>query len=194
MDEIELRAQLEKHHAVSYGWALNCCSHNNTEAKDVLQQAYLKILQGRALYKGQSSFKTWLFSVIRYTAADERRRSWLRFFGLKKYANKYVGDSTCSDNEDLSERDDISRAFRNSFANLPKRQKEILHLVFYQDMTLQEASHVMGVSIGSTRTHYERGKQNLRNMMTTAETSSTDKPPRHRDTKEQSFEGIQEPE
>jgi len=174
MDEIEIRAQLEKHHAVSYGWALNCCSHNNTEAKDVLQQAYLKILQGRALYKGQSSFKTWLFSVIRYTAADERRRNWLRFFGLKKYADKYVGGSESEEHVNLSEKDAVSMAFKKLFTALPARQKEVLHLVFYQDMTLQEASNVMGVSIGSTRTHYERGKQNLRNMMTTSKVNYED--------------------
>ena len=166
MDEIELRAQLEKHHTVSYGWALSCCSYNNTEAKDVLQLAYLKILQGRARYKGRSAFKTWLFSVIRNTAADERRRSWFRFLGLKRYADKYVSDSVSAGHDDFSEQDDVSGALRNHLAGLPKRQKEVLHLVFYQDMTLQEASYVMGVSIGSTRTHYERGKQNLRNLMT----------------------------
>ena len=168
MDEIELRAQLEKHHGVSYGWALNCCSHNNTEAKDVLQLAYLKILQGRARYKGNSSFKTWLFSVIRFTAADERRRAWFRCLGLKRYADKYVNDSDLSGNDGSSGKNALSRDFKISFAGLPKRQKEVLHLVFYQDMTLQEASYVMGVSIGSTRTHYERGKQNLRNSLTTS--------------------------
>jgi len=52
MDEIELQAQLEKVHSVSYGWALNCCSRDRTEAKDVLQMAYLKVLQGRQPTRG----------------------------------------------------------------------------------------------------------------------------------------------
>ena len=169
MDEIELRAQLEMNHTAGFGWALNCCSHNNTEAKDVLQLAYLKILQGRAKYKGQSSFKTWLFFVIRFTAADERRSNWLRFIGLKNYADKCVNDTACSGHDDSSEQDDTLKTFKISFASLPRRQKEVLHLVFYQDLTIQEASNVMGVSIGSTRTHYERGKQNLRNLISTSE-------------------------
>lgn len=192
MDGIELRAQLEKHHAASFGWALNCCSRNNTEAKDVLQQAYLKILRGQARYKGQSSFKTWLFSVIRYTAADERRRNWLRFLGLKRYSDKHVDEPESPRYDDSSEHDFVSKAFKISLDSLPRRQKEVLHLVFYQDMTLQEASLVMGVSLGSTRTHYERGKQNLRNMLAASETGGTEKPPSHRGAKEQSFEGIHE--
>ncbi len=168
MDEIELRAQLEKHHGVSYGWALNCCSHNNTEAKDVLQLAYLKILQGRARYKGNSSFKTWLFSVIRFTAADERRRAWFRCLGLKRYADTTLNDSTCAGHGDSLDKGDISKIFKISFAQLPRRQKEVLHLVFYQDMSLQEASLVMGISIGSARTHYERGKGTLRKSLTSS--------------------------
>src|SRR5439155_14318156 len=82
MDEAELRVQLEQHHTASHGWALSCCSRAPDLAEDALQTAYLKILQGRARYNGRAAFKTWLFAVIRTTAADERRRQWLRCFRL----------------------------------------------------------------------------------------------------------------
>jgi hypothetical protein len=44
----------------------------------VLQAAYLKILDGQARFGERSSFRTWLFGVIRRTAAEHRRGRWLR--------------------------------------------------------------------------------------------------------------------
>ena len=127
MDEAELRAQLEQHHTASHGWALSCCSRAPDLAEDALQTAYLKILQGRARYNGRAAFKTWLFAVIRTTAADERRRQWLRCFRLSRHEQQPgIQLPVCGDRLDRSER---LGAFHRALARLPKRQQEVMHLV-----------------------------------------------------------------
>ena len=157
----ELKAELEKLHDASFGWALSCCRHDPAEAEEVLQTVYLKILQGKARYGGEAKLKTWLFAVIRKTAISERRKDLLREMKL------VTGTSAGLDSqpEVELERSETQRRFQETLKFLPARQRETLHLVFYQDLSLREAAQVMGISIGSARRHYERGKERLRKAL-----------------------------
>jgi RNA polymerase sigma factor (sigma-70 family) len=63
------------------------------------------------------------------------------------------------------ERSEMQRRFQQALVRLPARQRETLHLVFYQDLSLSEAAEVMNISVGSARRHYERGKKRLREAL-----------------------------
>ena len=161
MEISELKAELERLHPASFGWALSCCRHNRSDAEEVLQTVYLKILQGKAIYRGESKLQTWLFAVIRKTAASEHRKQMLRsLITLGSPAKK-----SSSEPELELEWSELQRRFRQALAGLPQRQRETLHLVFYQDLSVTEAAAVMNISIGSARRHYERGKKRLRQSL-----------------------------
>src|SRR5256885_5725111 len=163
MESADFKAELERLHSVSFGWALSCCRRDATEAEEVLQTVYLKILEGKARYGGESSLKTWLFAVIRKTAATEYRHRVLR--GLRLAADTAEANNLPAPGENPTvrlERSEAQTHFQDALKTLPRRQREALHLVFYEDLSLREAADVMGVSIGSARQHYERGKKRMR--------------------------------
>jgi len=165
MDIAELKAELEALHTASFGWALHCCRRDRGEAEEVLQTVYLKILEGKACFRGDASLKTWLFAVIRKTAIGEHRRNLLRKL---RWSDRAETASTVSSLEQPGvafEKSEAQAMFQNALKSLPRRQREALHLVFYQDLTLSEAAEVMGISIGSVRQHYDRGKTRLRECL-----------------------------
>jgi RNA polymerase sigma factor (sigma-70 family) len=157
-DAFSLKRQLAELHPKSFAWAVACCRYDRAEAEEILQTTYLKVLSGGARFDGRSSFKTWLFGVIRRTAAEARRR---QFFAGLLLARM----------ERLLPRDDAARQPSADPAVLPllrrlaPRQREVLELVFYQDLSIREAAAVMGVSLGAARVHYHRGKENLRETL-----------------------------
>jgi RNA polymerase sigma factor (sigma-70 family) len=166
MDFSELKAELERLYVPSFGWALSCCRRDRAEAEEVLQTVYLKILEGKARYRGEANLKTWLFAVIRKTAASQHRRSFLRRLKLAAAAKQAPEQAYTSAEPGLAfEKSETQLRFRNALRNLPARQRQTLHLVFYEDLSLREAAAIMGVSIGSARRHYERGKNRLRETL-----------------------------
>jgi RNA polymerase sigma-70 factor (ECF subfamily) len=158
----ELEADLARHHGAAFGWALACCRWDRTSAEDVLQAAYLKILDGRARFGGRSAFKTWLFGVIRRTAAEERRRRAIgRFVPLARFNGR---DPRADPAAEVARAETTARLIQ-ALRLLPTRQRELLHLVFYQDLSIAQSAEVLGVSVGTARTHYERGKARMRRLL-----------------------------
>ncbi len=158
MERAELERELERLHPESFGWALSCCGRDCELAGDVLQSAYVQVLSGAARFGGRSSLRTWLFGVIRRVALGELTRV------KRRIRVEGAASSPLEVHDDVQRR--LDEADRNAeliagLATLSARQREVLMLVFYHDLTLDDAAHVMGVSAGSARTHYHRAKQLL---------------------------------
>lgn len=153
---MDLARELSTFHASSWGWALACCQRDRTQAEDVLQQAYFKVLEGKARFAGSSSLKTWFFGVIRLTALEHRRWRW-----FQASSSETDVPSSTAQPDSLSARKQTAERLARALARLSARQREVLHLVFYEELTVEEAAAIMGISIGSARQHYDRGKKNL---------------------------------
>jgi RNA polymerase sigma-70 factor (ECF subfamily) len=165
MDQIILQGELERLHAASFGWALWCCGHRREEAEEVLQTTYLKILERTATFDGRSSLRTWLFGVIRRTAAEQHRRQWLRHRLFDRWQVNELPPQSAANPEAAASASQTSRNLLKAVAELSTRQREVVHLVFYQDLTVEEASRVMNIPLGTARTHFDRGKRRLREIL-----------------------------
>lgn len=157
--------RLEQLHPECFGWALACCRWDREEAEDVLQTAYLKVLDGRARFAERSSFKTWLFAVIHRTAAERRRGAWLRRAAFAGWVGRNGRPPQAPNPEAEAGESEASHGLRQALRGLPARQREVMHLVFYQDLSVDAAAQVLGISAGSARTHYHRGKAALRRAL-----------------------------
>lgn len=129
-----------------------------------MQTAYLKVIDGRARFAGRSEFRTFLFGVIQRTASEERRYRALR--AVLPLSAAHAPPAFDPQPLESLVHDEQSRELIGALSRLPARQREVLHLVFYNDLTIAEAANVLGISLGSARVHYERGKGRLRQILT----------------------------
>ncbi len=154
-----LSAELAALHPKSWGWALACANRRREDAEDVLHDAYDKVLSGRARFSGSSTFKTWLFGVIRLTALEHRRWRWIRR-GSEPIEEVEIPASAPHVDRETAE------ALARAMTKLSDRQREVLHLVFYEGLSIAEAADITGITLGTARIHYERGKASLLAILT----------------------------
>ena len=163
MAPAELEQQIAALHPASFAWALACTRWNTAEAEEVLQSVYLSILEGRARFDGRSTFKTWLFAVVRNMAARAHRRRWLE--ARAPWRMLPGGGPDPGAGGPGGHRGERGARVRRALGTLPARQREVLDLVFFHEMTVEQAAEVMEVSTGTARTHYHRGKLRLLELL-----------------------------
>ena len=156
-----LQSRLEPLHPASFAWALRCCGGDHGEAEDVLQTAYLEILEGRARYSARSSLKTWFFGVVRRVAAGRGRRRALHSRLLERFAGSAPSPEPVPDRQRLVEAASDKERLGVALAALPARQQQLVELVFHHGLSIRESADVLGVGLGTARTHYARAKQQL---------------------------------
>ena len=150
------RSALEALHDQIFGWALTRCDFDRTVAEDLVQQAYVELLTGKAKFEERSSLKTFVFSVVQNLAKGRYRRMASRLRLVQDVRQNTLDHSvaapTVGENPGLW----------LSVQELPQRQRDVIELVFCREMTIEEASRVMGVTTGTGRVHYDRAKKALR--------------------------------
>lgn len=162
----ELEQRLSQLHDAAFQWALHCTGGRREDAEDALQATYEALLNGSAQFRERSSFKSFLFGVIRNKARTLKRKKKVhRLVDLDAVAPPEVEPTGTEALEEAQRRAAIRRAIQA----LSDRQREVLELVFYHEMTIEEAAQVMDVGVGTARTHYKRAKNGMLKQLTPGE-------------------------
>ena len=149
------KTALEALHGDLFGWALSRCGYDEATAEDLMQQAYVELLSGKARFDNKSTLKTFVFGVVQNLARSRFRTQNTRLRLVDSFAAEQV---TVSEDEYGSGN---LKTVWAAVESLPQRQRDITELVFIRDMTIAEAAQVMGVSVGTGRVHYDRAKKSL---------------------------------
>jgi RNA polymerase sigma-70 factor (ECF subfamily) len=126
---VSLERELVTLHAAGFAWAMSVCRFDRQEAEDVLQTAYMKLLDGSAAPDGRATLKTFLFAVIRRTAQDRRRRRLVTTLGLLRLFEA-PPDPPPGPFESADDRERQLRV-RRALTALPARQREVIDLVSF---------------------------------------------------------------
>lgn len=142
---------------------------DSDEADTLTQECFLRAYQGLPGFRGESSLETWLLRIAANLARDQvrnRKRSfWKRLLGLDddnehSPANR-VASPHASPEQNLLAREEAQAVWRAA-EQLSSQQRAVFLLRFVEEMELTEIAEVLGLRVGSVKSHLFRALQAVR--------------------------------
>jgi RNA polymerase sigma-70 factor (ECF subfamily) len=141
------------------------------EADNLTQECFLRAYQNLATFRGESSLETWLLQIAANLVRDQARNRkagfWKRLLGLEERdgeAGERWAAPEASPEQVLLAREDV-KAVREIADRLSQQQRAVFMLRFVEEMELNEIAAVLGLQVGSVKTHLFRAVQTVREKL-----------------------------
>jgi RNA polymerase sigma-70 factor (ECF subfamily) len=131
-------------------------------AEDIAQQTFLRVFRSlRSFDPQQSKFGTWLFTIAKRLAANERQRAHRRY-------EQPVSDAASEDalaapaSADPALAAERTQRLRDAIAALPDALRATFFLSQINELTLDQVAAVQGCALGTVKSRIHRAREQLR--------------------------------
>jgi len=144
------------------------------ESEDLTQEVFLRVYKGRASFRGESRFTTWLFQICANAFRNELRDRSAQKRGHTEVRLDGALGSEVEQLEDASEgADPVRKALweeektrlRAALADLPPQMRRCVELRVDEDLKYREIAERMGVSIDTVKAHLFQARQILKEKL-----------------------------
>lgn len=132
---------------------------NRDDAKDLTQEAFIKAYNSLDSFRGESNLYTWIYRIAVNLAINFKSRSKTSAFkSIDSAQGVYSGDSPSDDilQNELSSRID------DSVKKMPKRQRMVFVLRYYEEQPYSEIARTLGISEGAAKANYHHAVKKLK--------------------------------
>ncbi|MFJ1707888.1 SigE family RNA polymerase sigma factor [Kitasatospora sp. NBC_00374] len=134
-----------------------------SSCEDVVQEAFIRVHAARRRVREPEKTLAYLRQTVVNLSRSTLRR---RILGLRLLPKPMPDMASAEEGAyDALERDRLRAALRG----LQRRQREVLVLRYYADLTEAQAAEVLGISVGSVKAYGSRGLSALRTVMDTSD-------------------------
>jgi len=137
---------------------------NEFDAEEVLQDCFLKAYKSLNAFKGEAKFSTWFYRIVYNTAltrlSSQKRKTESEMTSVEDHFNlesQYVADEI--------EKKDLSKFVQETITKLPERYSAVITMFYLNEMTIEEISGVMGITVSNVKVMLHRSRNALRDLI-----------------------------
>lgn len=136
------------------------------DAEDILQEVFLRYAKSGITFNDENHRKAWLLKVASNCSKSLVTSSW-----NKRRTDADIESGAVSvfepirDAADDAEKNSRNKLIRNSVINLPEKYRAVIHLFYYEGMSIEEISNIEEISISSVKTRLHRARKILKERL-----------------------------
>ena len=147
-----LEELIEAYQKSLYAAAFNIC-RNTADANDVVQDPFIQYYTTKKQFQDEEHLKAWLLRVAINRAKDISRSFWKKNrLSIEDYADAVPFESR----EETGLFEAVMR--------LPEKYREVIHLYYYEDLSIKETARILRITEGSVKMRLSRGRSFLRDV------------------------------
>lgn len=150
-----------------YGKMLGACmrySKDREEAKDILQDGFMKVFLNIKQYGGSGSFEGWIRKIIVNTAIDFIRKS-------KNMIQFADSDHAAESTEEITEEENkeyiniSTTEIMEAVQQLPASYRTVFNMFVVDGFSHKEIAEQLGISVGTTKSNLSKAKMSLKKAL-----------------------------
>jgi RNA polymerase sigma-70 factor, ECF subfamily len=172
-DSEAFRVLLERHRRGVYNFALRHVG-NTTAADDLVQDAFLRVVQGAHRFKLESKFTTWLYTIARNLCVDRARKmKFRRHRSLDQPQGCEEEGATLgervADKGAITDRaaigSELQGHLNRAIASLNEEQREVFLMREYSNLPFKEIAEIVGVPENTVKSRMRYALEHLRRAL-----------------------------
>jgi RNA polymerase sigma factor (sigma-70 family) len=140
---------------------------NEADAEDVTQEVFVTVYQKLHTYQGDSSLKSWIYSIAINKSKDNLRswhsRNQKLLYKIQNSGNLFTASKDTPEKETVK-RDESDILFEK-IMELPVKYREVIILFYYKELTLKEISNILGQRQPTIHTRLFRARKKLKDLL-----------------------------
>lgn len=171
-DQGAFRTLVDRHQRRAFAIAMGLV-HDENDARELVQEAFLRVYRGLGAFQGTSSFFTWLYRIVTNLAIDLKRKP-----GHREGEQTAPEQSTEEEDEfpmvsridgadpmDVMRRREIASRLRSALESLPAYHRGVILMREVEGMSYEEMAQAMGVSKGTIMSRLHHARQKLQRTL-----------------------------
>jgi RNA polymerase sigma-70 factor (ECF subfamily) len=132
------------------------------DVQDIVQDTFVRAFASIDSFRGDSSIRTWLFTIARRLLLDLRRSERRR----GEQVEVQEGDAATEyDALDSFVADETRQRMHQAVARLSKTQREVFTLRVSEGLSYKEIADVAGTTEGAARVHYHNAMRTIKEFL-----------------------------